>query len=360
MCAGRVASRIVPGVTITPIADKIHIPDEELSGLAGTFGIGTVHERRHLPDGLMNVNWRLDAAAGTFALKRVTDVPLERLRRNLGVLGFLGDHGLPVCAPILASDGSAVAETPGGGYCLFPWAAGEHIPGASLTLGQAAALGGHIARLHVTLSWAADGRTLPRTPESLAVDVTSVQRAVDKAERLAAAVAAQGGASTFDKEAATALKARRAMIAAHADHLPADEVPVGPYGWTHGDLQYRNLLWSGSELSAVLDWDRVAVRPYAEEVVRTAQVQFGGAGGFDLERVAAFVAGYRSVAPLSTAALEDAVHRLWWKRLTDFWQLEFRYNKGDHSFDELFTQDEALLRWWTDRLDEVEAAFTSA
>ncbi|MFE7093313.1 phosphotransferase [Streptomyces erythrochromogenes] len=347
-------------MTITPIADKIHIPDEELSGLAGTFGIGTVHERRHLPDGLMNVNWRLDAAAGTFALKRVTDVPLERLRRNLGVLGFLGDHGLPVCAPILASDGSPVAETPSGGYCLFPWAAGEHIPGASLTLGQAAALGGHIARLHVTLSWAADGRTLPRTPEFLAVDVTSVERAVEKAERLAVTVAAQDSASTFDKEAASALKARRAMIAAHADRLPAEEVSVNPYGWTHGDLQYRNLLWSGSELSAVLDWDRVAVRPYAEEVVRTAQVQFGGADGFDLERVAAFVGGYLSVAPLSTAALEDAVHRLWWKRLTDFWQLEFRYNKGDHSFDELFTQDEALLHWWTDRLDEVEAAFTSA
>ncbi|WP_406052208.1 phosphotransferase [Streptomyces virginiae] len=346
-------------MTLTPITNKIHIPDEELSGLTDTFGIGTVHERRHLPDGLMNVNWRLDTATGAFALKRVTDVPLERLRRNLGVLGFLSEHDLPVCAPILASDGSAVAETPSGGYCMFPWAAGEHIPGASLTLGQAAALGGHIARLHVTLSWAADGRTLPRTPASLAVDVTSVERAVEKAERLAVAVAAQDSASTFDKEAAIALKARRAMIAAHTDRLPDGEVPVGPYGWTHGDLQYRNLLWSGSELSAVLDWDRVAVRPYAEEVARTAQVQFGGAEGFDLERVAAFVGGYRSMAPLSAAALEDAVHRLWWKRLTDFWQLEFRYNKGDHSFDELFTQDEALLHWWTDRLDEVKAAFTS-
>ncbi|WP_327733393.1 phosphotransferase [Streptomyces nojiriensis] len=347
-------------MTLTPITNKIHIPDEELSGLADTFGIGTVHERRHLPDGLMNVNWRLDTATGAFALKRVTDIPLERLRRNLGAPGFLSEHGLPVCAPILASDGSAVAETPSGGYCLFPWAAGEHIPGASLTLGQAAALGGHIARLHVTLSRAADGRTLPRTPESIAVDVTSVERAVEKAERLAVAVAAQDSASTFDKEAAIALKARRAMIAAHTDRLPDGEVPVGPYGWTHGDLQYRNLLWSGSELSAVLDWDRVAVRPYAEEVARTAQVQFGGAEGFDLERVAAFVGGYRSMAPLSAAALEDAVHRLWWKRLTDFWQLEFRYNKGDHSFDRLFTQDDALLHWWTDRLDEVKAAFTSA
>ncbi|UUU44321.1 phosphotransferase [Streptomyces sp. NBC_00162] len=347
-------------MTITAITDKIHISDGELSRLADTFRIGTVHERRHLPDGLMNVNWRLDSAAGAFALKRVTDVPLERLRRNLGVLGMLGDHGLPVCAPILTGDGSAVAETSSGGYCLFPWAAGEHIPGATLTLGQASALGGHIGRLHVALSWAADGRMLPRTPDSLTLDVTSAERASQKAQRLSAAVEEQGSGDAFDLAAADALEARREMIAAHAELMPADGVSVGPYGWTHGDLQYRNLLWSGGELSAVLDWDRVAVRPYAEEVVRTAQVQFGGENGFDLERVSAFVAGYRSVAPLSTAALADAVHRLWWKRLTDFWQLEFHYDKGDHSCDELFTQDEALLHWWTARIGEVEAAFMSA
>ncbi|WP_408991008.1 hypothetical protein [Streptomyces sp. 1268] len=45
---------------------------------------------------------------------------------------------------------------------------------------------------------------------------------------------------------------------------------------------------------------------------------------FDLERVAAFVVGYRSMTPLEPAALLDASRRLWWKRMTDFWQLEIR------------------------------------
>ncbi|MFD5191279.1 hypothetical protein ACFWMU_24565 [Streptomyces sp. NPDC058357] len=93
--------------------------------------------------------------------------------------------------------------------------------------------------------------------------------------------------------------------------------------------------------------------------MRTAQVQFGMEGVFDLDRVSAFVSGYRSVVPLEPAALLDAARRLWWKRLTDFWQLEFHYDR-DCSCDDLFIADEALLHWWTERLAEVERSFVGA
>ncbi|MBT2677266.1 phosphotransferase, partial [Streptomyces sp. ISL-14] len=168
-----------------------------------------------------------------------------------------------------------------------------------------------------------------------------------------------GTDSGFDKAATAALDYRRTLVFEYADRRPRSATPVGGHGWTHGDVQYRNVLWQGGELAAVLDWDRVGVRPYAEEVVRTAQVQFGVDGVFDLARVSAFVGGYRSVVPLESSALVDGVRRLWWKRMTDFWQLEFHYDRGDFSFDDLFTADEALLHWWTDRLDQVEDAFAA-
>ncbi|MFJ4585025.1 phosphotransferase [Streptomyces echinatus] len=48
---------------------------------------------------------------------------------------------------------------------------------------------------------------------------------------------------------------------------PAKEtdVPAGPFGWTHGDLQYRNLLRDSGRLVAILDWERLGVRPYGEK-----------------------------------------------------------------------------------------------
>ncbi|UXY32567.1 phosphotransferase [Streptomyces sp. HUAS TT20] len=355
-----VCSRIVREVIDATAAGRGDIQDGVLAELIDIFGIGEVRERRCLADGLMNANWRLDTAAGRFALKRVTDVSLDRLRRNLGVLRALAADGVPVSAPFHTLSGALVAQVDGGTWCLFPWVTGSHVRGIDLSLPQVASLGAHLGRLHLSLGRSCDQGLLPAVPETITAEVTSPERAVEKAERLSAAVLDKGTGSEFDKATVAALDRRRASVFEHADRRPRSVPLKGGHGWTHGDVQYRNLLWEGGNLAAVLDWDRVDVRPYAEEVVRTAQVQFGVCGVFDLARVSAFVDGYRSVVPLEPAALVDGARRLWWKRMTDFWQLEFHYGRGDFSFDELFTADEALLHWWSERLDQVEDAFSAA
>ncbi|MGW7413829.1 phosphotransferase [Streptomyces sp. NPDC054863] len=339
--------------------DRNDIPDNVFAELTSVFGFGAVREKRYLADGLMNANWKVDTAAGVFALKRVTDVSRDRLMRNLGVLDALAAEGIPVSAPVPTVSGALVAEVGGGVWCLFPWAAGSHLRGVDLSLPQAASLGAHLGRLHTGLDRACGSGLLPAVPVTVTSEVATPERAVEKSARLSGLVEDKGASTTFDAAAAAALEQRRALIGKYVDRRPQGEVPGGGHGWTHGDVQYRNLLWAGGELTAILDWDRVGIRPYAEEVARTAQVQFGVDGVFDLDRVAAFVGGYRSVVPLEASALLDGVRRLWWKRMTDFWQLEFHYDRGDFSFDELFTADEALLHWWTERLDQVEGAFVA-
>lgn len=346
-------------VTDATVTDRTEIPISVLAELTSAFGLGEVQEKRYLADGLMNANWKVDALAGVFALKRVTDVSLDRLARNLGVLASLASDGVPVSPPVPTGSGSLVAEVDGGVWCLFPWAAGTHLRGIDLSLSQATSLGARLGHLHEGLGRACDRDLLPVVPETVTADVTTPERGVEKSERLSGAVRDKGIGSTFDSAASLALEQRRVLIGRHADDRPQGETPAGRHGWTHGDVQYRNLLWAGGDLAAILDWDRVGIRPYAEEVVRTAQVQFGVDGVFDLGRVSAFVRGYRSVVPLEASALVDGARRLWWKRMTDFWQLEFHYDRGDFSFDELFTADEALLHWWTERLDQVEDTFAA-
>lgn len=345
-------------MTDATVADRVKITGSVLAQLANAFGLGEVRESRCLADGLMNANWRVDTSVGAFALKRVTDVSLDRLVRNLGVLASLASDGVPVSAPVPTGSGALVAEVGGGVWCVFPWAAGSHLRGVDLSLCQAASLGAQLGRLHTALARAGGRGLLPAVSEAVIADVTTPERAVEKSERLSAAVGVEGTGSAFDAAVLAALEQRRSLIGKHADRRPQIAVRAGEHGWTHGDVQYRNLLWMEGELVAILDWDRVGIRPYAEEVVRTAQVQFGADGVFDLARVSAFVRGYRSVVPLGAAGLADGVRRLWWKRMTDFWQLEFHYDRGDFSCDELFVADEVLLHWWTDRLGQVEDAFT--
>ncbi|MFE7038938.1 phosphotransferase [Streptomyces atratus] len=224
-------------MTDATVTDRTAIPDSVLAELTSSFGLEEVRGRAYLADGLMNANWRVDTSAGVFALKRVTDVSLDRLARNLEVLASLATDGVPVSAPVPTGSGSLVAEVGGGVWCLFPWAAGAHLRGVDLSLSQAASLGVHLGRLHEGLGRACDRGLLPAVPETVTADVTTPEHAVEKSERLSRAVGDKGTGSAFDAAATVALEQRGVLIRNHAGRRPQDEVPAGPHGWTHGDVR---------------------------------------------------------------------------------------------------------------------------
>lgn len=323
------------------------------------FGLGEIQDATFLPQGLMNRNWCLDTVSGVYALKLLCDVPAEIARRNALVLGALASAGLPVCAPMKTRDGAAVLEIDSRHYLLSPWVQGAHVEGIELPLAEVADFGALAASLHQALGDQVPA-LLPVVDVRPRAKVTSPDKALEKADRLLRAIAALAEPNAFDHLARQLLEERKVLIDKHRASPPAEGEAPGPFGWTHGDLQYRNVLRHQGKVTAVLDWDRVAVKPLAEEVARTAQVQFGGERGrLDLDRVAAFVGGYRTVRPLSRADLADAVDRLWWKRMSDYWIFEFHYDRDDHGPDSLMAPSEGLLTWWTDHREDVEQAFAA-
>ncbi|MFD3941009.1 phosphotransferase [Streptomyces sp. NPDC058611] len=329
--------------------------DAALPQIADGFGLGETRSWKFLAQGLMNRNWRVETDTGSYAIKQIMDAPLAKVRRNLAVLPGLAASGLPIHPALTTADGERVIEVDGEGYCVLPWTEGSHGQGIDLDTGAVRDLGALLGRLHVALR-DHEPAGMPDAPPR--AKVVQPAAAVDAADALRAKVTA-GTGTEFEKRATQALEQRKALLSAHEGLRPRTEVPAGPYGWTHGDFQYRNLLRRDDRVVAILDWDRLGVRPYAEEVARTAQVQFGVGGRFDLERVAAFVAGYRTVIDLPEADLADGLTRLWWKRMTDFWQLEFHLDRPADGFDAMFLADEELLHWWTGRLDEVRAAYAA-
>ncbi|MFI6443478.1 homoserine kinase [Kitasatospora sp. NPDC050543] len=339
---------------------RYSIIEEDLVVLGKSFGLGEVQACRFLPNGLMNGNWRLETADGAFALKRIMDVPLPLARRNLAVLSELADAGIPVGRPMATPSGETVAEVADRGYCLIPWLEGGHQPGTELTLDQARDLGVLLGQIHRSLNDERTARLLPPASEPPAASVITPYWARVEADRYLTRIAALECPTAFDVEAAQALGERKILLDKYAHFHPTTEVAAGPVGWTHGDMQHRNVLWRDGKIAGVIDWDRIRVRPFGEEVARTATVQFGGEDGFlDLERTSAFVAGYRSVVPIPVLALADAVQRLWWKRMSDYWQLDFHYDRDDHSCDHLFLPAERLLAWWTERREVVQEAFAA-
>ena len=328
----------------------------ELPELVRAFGLGQVHGGRHLPDGLMNRNWRIDTAGGSFALKMIVDVAAATARRNLTALAPLAAAGFPVHTPVSGPTGDPVVEIGDQAFCLFPWIEGEHVPGNDLTMGQVRKLGVLLGRLHLRLNGPSVGlvpsQSAPPRPKT-------AKDAVAEADRLLTAIAETTAPDPFDLAAVEVLRDRRSLIVAQRDSRPADADPAFPSGWTHGDFTSSNLLWQSGEVSAILDWDRLRARPFANEVARAAILHFKADNGqLDLPRVTAFVEGYRSAAPMRADALADAVRRLWWHQVTNFWVLEFHYDRDDFASDHLLVPSENLYRWWSGNREAVESAFT--
>ncbi|NML52369.1 phosphotransferase [Streptomyces sp. R302] len=306
-------------------------------------------------EGLLNRGYRLATTRGRYFLKQHLDAPTAdraTITRQHRATQRLHALGLPVAPPLPDSRGRTVAVIDGRCYALHPWVEGRHRDGAQLTAGGSRRLGALLGRVHTTL----DRVMEPPPPGERHDSARPEDTFADIAEliRLARAHRPYDG---FDALAEHRLRERRRLLAQHAHRRPPAPATAG---WVHGDFHPLNLLYRGAEPAAIVDWDRLGVRPRAEEAVRAAAIFFVRPGGeLDLEKVRAYARAYRRAAGADGAELAAAVHRVWWERLNDFWTLRWRYRLNDHRADPQFPAVSALAVWWTREYDAVRDAFAA-
>jgi homoserine kinase type II len=80
----------------------------------------------------------------------------------------------------------------------------------------------------------------------------------------------------------------------------AAALPRAPAGLVHGDLFVDNVLWTGGDVSAALDWEMSCIEVYAWDLAVGLNA-WCYTDRFDATRARALVEGYRSRAPLDPA-----------------------------------------------------------
>lgn len=331
------------------------LPEFVATRIAAEFRLGRVASCQRVTQGLMNPNWRLTTESGSYAIKQVRDRPPATVRDNHRVLPALAERGLPVPLPCTTPDGDTLLRVGDDWYTATAWLPGAHLAGHHLGLDAYAALGALIGRLHDGLAQAVPGPA--RQSPDIPVSVADTRARLDHFAR----AAARGPVDAFD-ELALAEISRRHTVLDQIAHQQPPETEIGPHGWTHGDLQPLNVLIDPADhqVTAILDWDRLDVRCYGREIVRTATIWSTdtSTGALDLDRVAALVGGYRTQRPITDAQLLDAAHRRWWQLATETWHLRLHYDQHDNGCDHLFLSDARLLRWWLTHHQAVDAALT--
>ncbi|EPD56137.1 phosphotransferase [Streptomyces sp. HGB0020] len=325
-----------------------------LGELLRQYGAGSAVACEPVDQGLLNRGYRLCTTRGRYFLKHHFDPETAdpaAIARQHRATQRLADLGVPVAPPLPGRDGRTVAVIGGHAYALHPWIEGRHRHGGQLTTVQCGRLGALLGVVHASLERVMPAHARART-EPVAADPADTFTLIDD---LLGRVRRHRPADSFDELARHRLLERRTLLEQHADGRPARGSSVG---WVHGDFHPFNLLYRGDAPAAIVDWDRLGLRPRAEEAVRAAAIFFvRPAGTLDLPKVRAYARAYRRTAGATPSELAAAVHRVWWERLNDFWMLRWHYERGDTRADPQFPATSALAVWWTREYDAVCGAF---
>lgn len=256
-------------------------PEDVAPWLAAEHGLALV-SLSETTDGIENSNFFVDAtdAEGRPVRRVLTvfeSVSESELPWFCALLTHLGDAGLPVPAPYVGRDSGNIGRLHGKPCVLVPRLPGHHVksPGAP----QCRAVGEMLARLHVA------GRDFqPRRANPFGDDWRTATR-----QRLAFALP-QADVDLIG----TLLHLWREQESAHAL----------PRGTTHADLFHDNALFTGYDITGVIDFYYACEETFLYDLAIVINDWCrDGRKRLDRRRQASVLAGYQSVRSLTDSEM---------------------------------------------------------
>jgi homoserine kinase type II len=274
---------------------------EQARALGAEFGL-SVSSVEALDLGSVNSNFRFTGSDGAQYFARLyEEQALAGAQTEVRLLATLSEAQVPVVDPLSTKGGERVVSHRGKPFAIFPWVQGDWLCLGQVTPDYCHSLGAALARVHAAsekVGSLPEGRF---RPSDMLARLERVER--DGHARLAPQIAS--------------------IRASYARYLPLRDVSL-PRGVCHGDLFRDNVLWQGSRLSALLDFESAAWGNFSYDLMVTA-LAWCYRDALVLEHVKALFSGYASVRSLSAderAALpvEGALGclRFATSRITDF------------------------------------------
>ena len=265
------------------------------------YDLGELRSLTPIAEGVENTNYRLETTAGPFVLTLFEyRTRADALPFCLGLTAHLAGRGYPAPRPMPDRERAWTGYLNGRPAAIIEWREGDWLRAPDLDDQRTA--GRTLAQLHLAAADFGGQRTNPVGPPDW--------RAL--ADRCAPVAEGEDRRMLLRMEQALTDMARR----------PLEALPEGPI---HADYFPDNVLFLNGEISGVIDFYFACIDTLAYDLAIALNAWgFDSTGHADRAAIAAFLAGYESVRPLSRAeraALPDlgarAVVRFTLTRLHD-------------------------------------------
>lgn len=272
----------------TPITRK------QLDDFFDDYPLGEVVSFEGITDGIDNTNYRVTTSHGDFVLTLFESLMDEELNQVISLLSHLGANQLPCPMPQSDRHNRVLQQLNNKPAAVFEYLSGVAVTSPSIAHCQA--VGEHLARLHLSTKNIA----LPLTNSS---DLSACKALFNEV---------RVHLSPVDIELISDELSCQAQVSWSS--LPG--------GVIHGDLFKDNVLFTGDQLSGMLDFYSACTGPWLLDIAITANDWCCDNGMVNPEKMTALLTAYNGLRPLQAIEqqlwlmmLRASALRFWLSRL---------------------------------------------
>ncbi len=274
---------------------------EEFNAWSARYAVGSLTEMQPIASGIENTNYFVTTTKGRYVLTLYERLPAEELPFYLNLMAHLARAGVECPAPAPDRTGALFSLLNGKPASLVSRLDGS--PVAAPAAAHCAEVGAALARMHVASAGYRARLTNRRGPAWWRQAARAVRGYLDAGQN--------------------------ELLVAELKFLTGFGKGALPRGAIHGDLFCDNVLFSGAQLSGIIDFGFAATDFLAYDLAIAVNdwciVKSGDrAGALVPELVAALTGAYHAIRPLTvdertqwSALLRAAALRFWLSRLYD-------------------------------------------
>lgn len=332
-----------------------------------SYPFGSIVSTKDLPNAGQNKGSRIKTTTGVYFVREYRiNIPDRVVAYEAPLLEVLANKGLPVPRVIRNNEGEFVSRmTDGRNFIIQSYIEGDFYPADELDLNDT-------QRTNAAKTLANFHREMQNDPPAIEVpahisDYTTErffpkEKAKAIWETTISAIQQKPILDDIDRQILAIAPSKIEDIMKLNEEGLNDVIRGMPSVLAHGDFTPQNLIFTGDEVTGIVDWELARIQPRTYELLRAVCVFCKSDRTeifntpLDIDKAKRFISAYEVINPLSQEEKDKMFKLAYIASLLPYYLLSSRYIYNKDSVDRLYPRDISYWNWWKNNASSVTQA----